>query len=506
MDRILIKSDREYLREVFSRIDNGKYAVPSFQRDFIWTEDQVRNLFDSILKGYPIGALTLWHSETSYGYKDIVTDKEISDRVSDYYILDGRQRMTALYGCCIAAQHTLNRKLLLNYDLASEKLVVGKYDSLTIVPMWEIYDTFRMLGRIQKLQQSNLCGDSELFSKYSDRLKEINTILQEYVISEILIEKCSLGEAAEVFSRINSEGTHINQTDMLQALLFGKGGMTLVNKEIGNIKRKLRQYGFDRLPEKVILDCFYRFAGLPFYEKKSKDLSDFDLQDNIPDITNTIVRTAEFLHNKCFVLSSSLLPYSRQFVALSWFFKEHYEASLSQERELVRWFYYTTVKQSFMNGSLTNVRAIFNNFDYFIKGKSETAAIYEPVAMPREYTFRFSSKSALSNLVILLQIIKKKNQPSLLTAKSISYFSFCSSPVGYFPVLYEEEKSFLSDLKYSTPLLFNADRAKLDSFLLSESCLLAFWNGDVALFEEERSRLLNQFGREFLESLSLEFI
>ena len=54
MDRINIKTDREYLREILGKIDKGQFAIPVFQRDFIWQKSQVIDLFDSLSKGYPI--------------------------------------------------------------------------------------------------------------------------------------------------------------------------------------------------------------------------------------------------------------------------------------------------------------------------------------------------------------------------------------------------------------------------------------------------------------------
>ena len=58
-----IKADRDYMTTILDRIKNGKILIPKFQRDFVWNIGQMLDLFDSILKGFPIGSLILWTPE-----------------------------------------------------------------------------------------------------------------------------------------------------------------------------------------------------------------------------------------------------------------------------------------------------------------------------------------------------------------------------------------------------------------------------------------------------------
>ena len=66
MASISIKPEREYLREIAAKIKQGRYAIPVFQRDFVWKKEQVLDLFDSISKGYPIGSIILWKPEENH--------------------------------------------------------------------------------------------------------------------------------------------------------------------------------------------------------------------------------------------------------------------------------------------------------------------------------------------------------------------------------------------------------------------------------------------------------
>ena len=98
MKKISIRPEREYLREIIKKMENGLYVIPAFQRDFVWLQRQIIDLFDSIIKGYPIGTLILWKpSGESYRIKNVVNDNIYADNNKHVYILDGRQRLTAFY-------------------------------------------------------------------------------------------------------------------------------------------------------------------------------------------------------------------------------------------------------------------------------------------------------------------------------------------------------------------------------------------------------------------------
>ncbi|SFN69662.1 Protein of unknown function DUF262 [Capnocytophaga haemolytica] len=104
------------ISQALEHIDRNEYLLPSFQREFVWKSEQIENLFDSLMKGYPISSMLFWKvrgktkSEFTF-YKFLneyrqwykVHNEHIStDRLNDFYaILDGQQRLTALYiGLC----------------------------------------------------------------------------------------------------------------------------------------------------------------------------------------------------------------------------------------------------------------------------------------------------------------------------------------------------------------------------------------------------------------------
>lgn len=83
------------LNHLITNIDTGEIALPDLQRTFVWDNGKVRDLFDSLYKGLPIGMLILWKiNESNNEFKPIGLDKKTTP---SKLIIDGQQRLTALY-------------------------------------------------------------------------------------------------------------------------------------------------------------------------------------------------------------------------------------------------------------------------------------------------------------------------------------------------------------------------------------------------------------------------
>ena len=80
---------------ILSQIDLGSYALPVFQRGYVWNRDQVRKLMYSLYRGYPVGQLLVWDTPT-----DSTITKGDGPLTAGHVnlILDGQQRITSLYG------------------------------------------------------------------------------------------------------------------------------------------------------------------------------------------------------------------------------------------------------------------------------------------------------------------------------------------------------------------------------------------------------------------------
>ena len=157
------------ISSLITQIDNDEIVLPAIQRDFVWNEDRIAKMFDSIMRGYPLGIALLWETYLNIKYrefnKDYQTDTKYAFKDNDSekrlkLVLDGQQRLQSLY---IALEGSLNGKRLF-FDILSGK----KSDNFK-----EVFYVFRFLtsNKVSELNQNTL----EYRNSESEEDEEIDT-------------------------------------------------------------------------------------------------------------------------------------------------------------------------------------------------------------------------------------------------------------------------------------------------------------------------------------------
>ena len=80
---------------LLDQIDMGVIGLPDIQRPFVWKNAKIRDLFDSMYRGFPVGYLLFWQSVGAEGAKAIGVDGK--QKQPSLLIVDGQQRLTSLY-------------------------------------------------------------------------------------------------------------------------------------------------------------------------------------------------------------------------------------------------------------------------------------------------------------------------------------------------------------------------------------------------------------------------
>lgn len=501
MSKISIKPDREYLREIVAKINSGVYGIPVFQRNFVWTKDKILELFDSIYRGYPIGSVLLWkpNADLQIPTKDILTEEICETPIPQYYVLDGKQRLTTFCGC-VKQSDTKPECFKLYFNLKKETFQYGDIEQPYVLAVSDIYDTFSLIGKLQEMSQK--LADDNLTFEYLEKAKNLNAILQGYTIGEMMLDNCSIDEASEVFGRINLQGTKISKASMLQAVNYKRTDSRLLSDEIDEIINSFSDLSFDKLRSDDVFNCFYIFADKMFYDTSLKEARSLDFNVYIDEVRRNVRQVIEFLRKECYIVSDCLLPYSKQLIALSMFFKKHPIPSTKQREELRRWVVYTTYNQSFLNSSLSNVRGIFRSFLSFVDGRSDWAIEYSPVVLDKDFSFRFDLRSARSCFLVMSLIyhyvatdpnsdLYYERGGKLLDSKPASTIVFLSS----------SDRMLLQNLKVS-----EADRVTevLEKFALNKDILDAYDRNDIGELSRLREDLLLRIERRFLRSVLLE--
>lgn len=239
------------VRQLTRRIDEQDLFLPLIQRDVVWSKDQILFLIDSLLRGYPIGALLLWRTDTEVRARRFVAKYRTGMRLGDFevqstrsrreYVLDGQQRLQALYialyGSYDGEEVVIDllstpesaAEYELRYALSFEP--VGSASSPTKVRIRDIamskQDLMPLVRSTQaKIRQSSPdTSDADL-----DRVADVISRIQSVFIHQESLtyftadpdENASfanLDEVLEVFIRVNSGGTKLEMSDLLFAIV-----------------------------------------------------------------------------------------------------------------------------------------------------------------------------------------------------------------------------------------------------------------------------------------------
>lgn len=216
------------LGTLVNAIESGEIGLPEIQRPFVWKNLKVRDLFDSMYRGYPVGYLLLWESGS---VSDRLIGVEQKQKRSRLVIVDGQQRLTSLYavikGVPVLRDNYESERIYIAFNPLEERFEVTdaaiKRDKTFIPDISSIWkdetDIFEIVGDYIDLLRTSRDLSSEeirLIRTAVQRLEKLRTFpfMALELASEITEEQVS-----EVFVRINSKGISLNQADFILTLM-----------------------------------------------------------------------------------------------------------------------------------------------------------------------------------------------------------------------------------------------------------------------------------------------
>lgn len=197
---------------LLSLIDMKKIAIPEIQRPFVWSSTQVRDLMDSLYRGFPVGYIISWQNPD-------VRLKDGSDSRGKIVIIDGQQRITAL-------RAALDGQLVMSKDYAEIPIriafnpITEQFDTSTpayknnkewISDISEIMkDEFDLYKFIEKYIELNPDTDKSLIS---DRIRELLDIKTRTIGELEINSEVNISVVNEIFIRINKKGVKLSEAD-----------------------------------------------------------------------------------------------------------------------------------------------------------------------------------------------------------------------------------------------------------------------------------------------------
>jgi len=219
----------------FTWIKTNEIAIPEIQRPFVWDATQVRDLLDSLLKGYPVGYLISWKNPNVH-LKDgsISTGKRI--------LIDGQQRVTALMAA-ILGYEVVNKdyetvRIRIAYHPMEERFEVSN-PAIAKNKAWisDIADVFKPDANLFDLV-NQYCADNPGITQAQafKSLGMLTSIANNQVGMIELASELDIETVTEIFIRVNSQGTRLSQAD------FAMSKIAVNETNGGNMLRKAIEY------------------------------------------------------------------------------------------------------------------------------------------------------------------------------------------------------------------------------------------------------------------------
>ena len=228
MTDTLFKEVHYSLGGLINDIGLGRIGLPDIQRPFVWANAKVRDLFDSMYRGYPVGYFLFWQTGAEGVDTKVIGDAH-KQKAPSLLIVDGQQRLTSLYA-------VIRREAVLreNFEREHIRIAFRPQSGTFAVPD---ATTERDPEYILDISEVFRTDTYELVSAYLERLRAAREVSKEEekdiaraigklagltnfpFIALELSQQCSEEQVADVFVRINSEGKKLNQSDFILTLM-----------------------------------------------------------------------------------------------------------------------------------------------------------------------------------------------------------------------------------------------------------------------------------------------
>jgi len=382
------------VEELVGMIERGELRLPEMQRRYVWRSTRVRDLLDSLYRGYPSGAILLWETDEVVPLQDFAVDQQKNPYQSTRLLLDGQQRLTSLSAVIRGGQVSVRGRrrpieLLFNLDHpdqlafvtevvedgadededddliddeadSSEDELQKRFDRMTFVvatrkleqlPQWvKVTDVFKTDSDAPFLKRAGVKGfEDSRYEKYSQRLALVRGIRKYVYRMDVLERKLSYDEVTEIFVRVNSLGAKLRSSDLALAQITAKWRGAL--KIFQGFQGQCTKAGFEidlglHLKNMVAFATgqsrFLTVGGLPIATLQQA------WKESVPGMEFAL----NFLKSNAGIESPALLSSPFLLVTLGYYgHKRNYQIPAKEAQQLRYWVLVANVKGRYSRGS-----------------------------------------------------------------------------------------------------------------------------------------------------------
>lgn len=382
------------VEELVGMIERGELRLPEMQRGYVWRSTRVRDLLDSLYRGYPSGAILLWETSEPVPLQEFAVGQLKNPFNTTRLLLDGQQRLTSLSAVIRGEPISVRGRqrpieLLFNLEHPDELSVVTeveedgaddsdeddlisdeadssedelqkRFDKMTFVvstrkleqlPQWvKVTDVFKSDSDGLFLKRAGITDfDDPRCDKYSKRLAKLRGIRKYIYRMDVLERTLSYDEVTEIFVRVNSLGAKLRSSDLALAQITAKWRGAL--KTFQDFQATCAKTGFD-LELGLHLKNLVTFATAQSRFLTVNSLSKEALQSAWSESVPGMEFALNFMRSNLGIESPALLSSPFILVALSYYgHKRGYQIEPDESKKLRYWALVANAKGRYSRGS-----------------------------------------------------------------------------------------------------------------------------------------------------------
>ena len=380
--------------QLVGMIEKGQIRLPEMQRKFVWKATKVRDLLDSLYRGYPSGTILMWEPDESVALTSFSIATDDKSAFKPMLLLDGQQRLTSLSSVLRGEPVTVRRRKkpidilfnlehpdnpltsidtdeddedefetdefeqsedILNENIQQMTFVVSS-SKLAAASNWiRVSDVFKDNSDKAFLTKAGVESfDDPRYDKYTERLKKLRAIRDYVYRMDVLESSLSYEEVTEIFVRVNSLGAKLRGSDLALAQITARwrDSLRIFEKLQSTISE---EHKFDLELGTILRSLIIQATGQSKFKIVSS-LSQTKLETAWEENERAMTFALNFLKSNIKIDSSALLtsPYIILVIAF-WGSKHKYKISDSEATKMTRWVLLANAKARFSRASSESI-------------------------------------------------------------------------------------------------------------------------------------------------------
>lgn len=323
----------------------GRIRIPHFQRPLRWQRDDVIKLFDSIVRGYPVGSLLLWHRSAPAETLQLGALRISARKTPDaLWVVDGQQRIISLANA-LHPDGQADDRFRISYDLRKRVFIPTPRDTEgTVVPLPVIFDLRGVLRWFADYPEA---------IDYVEDANKITQTIRQFEIPAYEVSQEDPEVLEDIFDRMNNYGKRLTRAEIFSALFAGEEGAKDQTSTLDRIAQNINDdFDFGLIDNDTVLQAVLARRAPDVHREIRNEFGEaartfIEFPDEDRDTAyaqgeESIRRAVRFLQTASGVPHFTLLPYKYPLVVLTRLFA-HYEDLDERSVHLVRRWFWRTV-------------------------------------------------------------------------------------------------------------------------------------------------------------------